>query len=151
MTVIDNVLEELDFGPRFNGRAASISAESWGETTVISACGEIDASNADFTATVLDGFATANGKVVVDLSNLDFIGTQGLRVLIEFYESCQRSNTAAAVVPCRMLRRLLHVIDIGGHLPVAQSVHSAVHSVERDVTPAQPQTFTRVAPEKLRC
>ena len=150
MTVIDNVFDHLDFGQRITGRAASISAGTCGETTVISVSGEIDASNADFTATVLNGFATWNGEVVLDLSSLDFIGTQGLRVLIEFSESCRRSNTAVAVVPCRTLQRLLQVIDIGRHLPVAESVRSAVRSVEREVT-VGPQTFTRVDPEKLRC
>ncbi len=151
MTVIDNVLERLDFGECLNGNAASISAESIGETTIISVKGEIDASNADFAATVLNGFATWNGKVVADLSDLDFIGTQGLRLLVEFHDRCRRSNTMLAVVPCRMLRRLLEVIDIGRHLPVAESIHDAVLSVERGFAPANSRTFTQVAAENLRC
>ncbi len=151
MTVIDNVFDHLDFGRPISGHAASISADTWGETTVISVSGEIDASNAEFTATVLNGFACWNGKVVLDLSRLDFIGTQGLRVLVEFYESCQRSNTVTVMVPCRMLLRLLQVIDIGRHLPVAESVNSALRSVERDAIAVGPQKFSLVDPEKLRC
>ena len=151
MTVIDNVLERLDFGECLNGNAASVSATSIGQTTIISVKGEIDVSNADFTATVLNGFATWNGKVVADLSELDFIGTHGLRLLVEFHDRCRRSNTVMAVVPGRMLRRLLQVIDIGRHIPVADSVHDAVQYVQESVAPADRQTFTRVAPEKLRC
>ena len=151
MTVIDNVLDHLDFGRPIAGHAASISADACGETTVISVSGEIDAANADFTATVLNGFACWNGKVVLDLSRLDFIGTQGLRVLVDFYERCQRSNTVMVMVPCRMLLRLLRLIDVGRHLPVAESVNSALRSVEGDVTAVGLQMFSLVDPEKLRC
>lgn len=151
MTVIDNVLEQLDFGAPLNGSALSVSAESVGETTVISVGGEIDASNADFTATVLNGFATCNGKVVVDLSSVDFIGTQGLRLLIEFDDQCRRSNTAVVVVPCRMLRRLLEVVGMGRHLSIAESVTDALRAVDRDSVAPGSNAFTRVAAEKLRC
>ncbi|MGZ6778421.1 MAG: STAS domain-containing protein [Mycobacterium sp.] len=151
MTVIDNVLEQLDFGERFNGHAVSISAHPIGATTVITVNGEIDASNADFTASVLHGFATLNGKVAVDLSNVDFIGTQGLRLLIEFHDTCRHRNTAAAIVPCQMLRRLMNVIEIGSHLPVAESVSDAVQSVEGHLPTTDRPAFTRVDPEKLRC
>ncbi len=151
MTVIHNVLEDLDFSERIADHGASICAETWGETTVIAVSGEIDASNADFTATVLHGFAEWNGEVVIDLTELDFIGTQGLRLLVQLNERCQRENMALAVVPNRMLRRLMQLIDIGSDLPVAQSVDDAVLSVARDgVSPGSPAPVL-VDPEKLRC
>jgi anti-anti-sigma factor len=151
MTVFDNVLEQLDFGDRFNGHAVSISAHPVGQTTVIIVTGAIDASNCDFTASVLQGFATRNGKVAVDLSGVDFIGTPGLRVLIEFHDTCLLGNTAVAIVPCRMLRRLIDVLDIGGHLPIEESVSDAVQSVDGDVPTPELQALTRVDPQKLRC
>src|SRR6476469_4519909 len=129
MTVIDNVLDQLEFGDRFNGHAVSISAHPVGPTTVITVTGAIDASNAEFAASVLDGFAKRNGKVAVDLSSVDFIGTPGLRVLIEFHDRCRRRNTAVAIVPCHMLRRLIDVLDTGSHLPIEESVSDAVQSV----------------------
>jgi anti-anti-sigma factor len=151
MTVIDNVLEQLDFGERFNGYAVSISAHPVGSTTVITVNGAIDASNSDFTASVLHGFATLNGKVAVDLSSVDFIGTRGLRMLIEFHDTCRRRNTTAAIVPCRTLRRLMDVLDIGSDLPIAESVSDAVQSVDGDILTTDLRAFTRVDPQKLRC
>lgn len=151
MTVTSNVLDQLDFETPVNSRVTSISAESREQITIVSIIGEIDGSNADFIATVLNGFVVWSGKVIIDLSRLEFIGTQGLRVLIGLEEECRRKDVTMAVVPCGLLRRLLQVVDIGRHLPVSSSVDDAVGAVRRSSSSRGPRTFTAVDPGKLRC
>src|SRR5689334_23659050 len=101
---------------------ANIRVESRHATTVVAVTGEIDALNAVFTATVLDGFAAGTDPVVVDVSDLGFIGIQGLRMLVDFDDGCQRNGVVWGLVPCGMLSRLLQVVDIGRQLPVWDSV-----------------------------
>ncbi len=159
MTVIDHVLNDvledfeiIDYTDYSDARGASICAQARGQAIIIAVSGEIDASNADFTATILDGFSARNDAVVIDMTELDFIGTQGLRLLIEFHDRCQRSGTALTVVPGPMLRRLMQFVDVGRDLSVGESVDDAVRSVVRGVASVDSQpTFVAVDPAKLRC
>jgi anti-anti-sigma factor len=148
---IDNVLEQQQSRQNIDCRGISVSVESQGPTTVIAVSGDIDASNSDFMTTVLSGFASRNDRIVLDLSSVDFIGTQGVRVLIDFDRQCRRDGAAWALVPCRILRRLLGVIDVGRHLPAADSVDDAVQLLQWGVISPDLQNLSRVAPEKLRC
>lgn len=142
MTLINNVLQQLDFNERIDDRVASISAAKGEQATVIAISGEIDASNADFTQSVLDDFVTCKDAIVIDLSGLDFIGTQGLRLLIEFDEHRRRVGGRWTLVACPTLRRLVEAIGMGAELPLTDVVESAV---------APPQSLPCVAKEKLRC
>ncbi|HKV19480.1 MAG TPA: STAS domain-containing protein [Mycobacterium sp.] len=151
MTVTDNVLVEKQFNESIERGGAAVSAETVGQTTIICIRGEVDASNADFVMTVLEGFATRRSRVVVDASGLSFVGTQGLRLLVNFDQRCQRHDVVWALVSCRLLRRLLQVVDAEQLLPVAASVDDAQRMLESvEASPAE-RTLQRVAPEKLRC
>lgn len=150
MTVNTTLFQQRPSSDCIDCRGASVSVETRGPTTVITVSGEIDASNADFMATVLNGFATGKGPVVVDLSGIDFVGTQGLRVLLGFDDQCRRGGVAWALVPCRIMRRLLQVFSVERQLPLADSVDDAVDPFERSVT-SDDHRLPRVTPDKLRC
>jgi anti-anti-sigma factor len=147
----DSVLEQPPARANFDCRGISVSVESQDPTTVIKVSGAIDTSNSDFMATVLRGFATRNDRFVVDMRGVDFVGTQGVRVLVDFYLQCRRDGTAWALVPCPMLLRLLAVIDVGRHLPVSDSVDDAVALLRGGVISPDLPKLALVATEKLRC
>jgi anti-anti-sigma factor len=147
----DSALEQPPARAKLDCRGISVSVESRGPTTVIAVSGDIDASNSDFMTTVLRGFATRNDRLVVDMRGVDFVGTQGVRVLVDFDLQCRRDGAAWALVPCRILSRLLAVIDVGGHLPVSESVEDAVALLQWGVISPELPKLPLVAPEKLRC
>ena len=147
----DNVLKQPPARSKFDCRGTSVSVESQVSTTVIAVSGDIDASNSDFMVTVLDAFATRNDRLVVDMNGVDFVGTQGVRVLVDFDLRCRRDGAVWALVPCRILQRLLAVIDIGRHLPVSNSVDDALVRLQRGVISPDLPKPPLVAPEKLRC
>jgi anti-anti-sigma factor len=148
----DNVLEQPPARETFDCSGTSMTVEYQGSTTVIAVSGDIDASNSDFLATVLRGSAARNGRFVVDMRGVDFVGTQGVRALIDFNLQCRRDGAAWALVPCRILLRLLAVIDVGRHLPVSDSVDDAAALLQWGViSPDLPPKLPLVAPEKLRC
>ena len=118
---------------------------------MITVTGVIDASNADFLITVLRGFAAQKGSLVLDLSDLEFFGAQGLRVLSDFDQQCRRAGGVWALVPPGMLRRMMQVIDIGQRLPITNSADDAVKSLERPSTSSERSALPCVAKEKLRC
>jgi anti-anti-sigma factor len=147
----DSVLEKPHARANLDCRGISISVESQGPTTVIAVSGDIDASNSDFMATVLSGFATSNDRFVVDMRGVDFVSTQGVRVLVDFGLQCRRDGAAWALVPCQTLLRLLAVIDVGRHLPVSESVDDAVALLQWGVISSELPKLPLVARHKLRC
>jgi anti-anti-sigma factor len=147
----DSVLEQPPVCADFECSGMSVSVKHQGPTTAIAVSGDIDASNSEFLATVLRGFATRNGRFVVDMRGVDFVGTQGVRVLIDFNLQCRRDGAAWALVPCRILLRLLAVIDVGRHLPVSDSVHDAAALLQWGVISPDLPKLPLVASEKLRC
>ncbi|OBK71221.1 STAS domain-containing protein [Mycobacterium sp. 1274761.0] len=149
MTVIDNVRGQAQFTAYIDRRSAAIAVESRGASTIVAVTGDVDASNADFVTTVLQDFVAGSDRIVVDVSGLEFVGIQGLRVLIDFDARCRTSGRAWVLVPCGMLRRLIDVVDMGRHLPASESVDDALDHLNRDgATPHDPP---RVAADKLRC
>jgi anti-anti-sigma factor len=151
MTLIDNVLVHKQPRECTQRRGATVSVESVGPTTVISVSGEVDASNVEFVGDVLDSFATRRGRIVVDCSRLEFVAAQGVRLLIGFDNQCQQRDIVWALVPCRILSRLLQVADVQQVLPVAESVDDARLMLESVEASPAGRALQRVDPEKLRC
>ncbi|GFG50289.1 hypothetical protein CQY20_26895 [Mycolicibacterium agri] len=149
---VDMTLPEQHSRPQGAGwRTASISVETRGSTTLISASGEVDASNADFLATVLTGFTQRRTPVVLNLADLEFVGTQGLRVLLHFDDECQRGGVPWTLVPCGTMRELFGVFRLFDQLPIVDSVTAAVDSFECTGIPHEGKNRARVTRDKLRC
>jgi anti-anti-sigma regulatory factor len=103
------------------GRASLTAFESsW--VTVIALSGEIDALNAARVATCLHGFVSHDRALVLDCSNLDFLGVELLPGLLELDDSCDRLGVDWAMVTNHPTRRLLRVADPGRQLPAVGSM-----------------------------
>lgn len=99
----------------------------WGRAgAVITAHGEIDAVNAGAVADHMGGFLTGGEWLVLDLTNLQFIGTDGFSALDSINGWCTQNRMVWALVPGLAAARLLRVCDPGGRLPLADSVTSAL-------------------------
>lgn len=103
------------------GRARLIAFDSsW--VTVIAIGGEIDASNAGRVNTWLHQFVRADRSLVLDLSDLGFLGVQGLIALFGLGEACDGLGVEWALVTSYPVRRLLRVGDCEHRLPAVGSM-----------------------------
>jgi anti-anti-sigma factor len=98
---------------------------------VITALGELDASNAGQLADYVQRCATHAESLILDLSGLEFFGTAGFSALHTINVRCAGADLRWAVVPSRAVSRLLRICDPDNALPIA---HSA-DAVEEDQAP----------------
>jgi anti-anti-sigma factor len=95
----------------------------WGPSSVIiTAHGELDASNATELADYVQRCAVHAESVIVNLSGLDFFGTAGFSALHTINVRCAGADVRWAVVPSKAVSRLLRICDPDHALPLANSV-----------------------------
>ena len=105
---------------RFTGRLLRSSV------AVISAEGDIDASNADALTEYTLGRVTGCRGLVLDLSDLDFFGAEGFSALHRIAVNCARVGTGWAIVPGSATSRVLRICDPQASLPLAGTVAAAL-------------------------
>jgi anti-anti-sigma factor len=97
---------------------------------IVSAYGDIDASNA---STLVD-YALVNAVrcrgLILDLSRLEFIGTEGFSALHKVSVRCARAEIRWMVVPGAAVSRLLRLCDPHGLLPTVDTVEAALASLQ---------------------
>src|SRR6185437_9362011 len=96
--------------PAWENHSARFSARWEEDRVVITADGELDASNAT--------------PLVVDLSGLEFFGTAGFSALHLINVRCAGANLRWAVVPSKAVSRLLRICDPDHALPLIASVRA---------------------------
>lgn len=96
------------------GRLGAWIDESSGEEVVLGVAGEIDTLTvADFASDLIGACLRADRQqVVVDLAGVDFLGTAGLRVLLELWRLCRRWGLEFAVRDPNPAA--LRLIELGG-------------------------------------
>ena len=80
--------------------------------------GRIDSATAPQLATALDNITNeGHYKIILDLSEVDFMSSAGLRVLISTQKTCKRYNRgelALALVP----KRIHDALELAGFVPL---------------------------------
>ena len=95
---------------------------------VLTLAGELDLYNADEVRDALaDALAGSPARIVVDMSDVDFVDSTALGVLIEARSKLGRSELLLAG-PQLETRRTLQVSGLDRHLPVHDSVAAALAS-----------------------
>lgn len=103
------------------GRACLTAFDSsW--VTVIALRGEVDALNASRAGACLQEFVSHDRALVLDLSDLDFLGVAGLEKLFALGDRCDCLGVDWAVVTSHSVRRLLRVGDHEHRLPAVGSM-----------------------------
>jgi anti-anti-sigma factor len=93
---------------------------------VITAHGELDASNThDFTDYALRHASHLRG-LVLDLTGVEFFGTAGFSALHTINVRCAGADVEWAVVPSTAVTRLLRICDPDSALPVCGTVEAAL-------------------------
>lgn len=127
---------DIDQGAKHSG-ATVIEyrrARMWGRIdiglTMISLSGEIDASNIDDLSRHARRLVPDHGALIVDLTDTDFIGVEGLHVLFALNIDCARTETTWAVIVSHAANRLLRVAgEHGKRLPAVGSATEALRVI----------------------
>src|ERR1700756_3152568 len=114
--------------------------------TVLRVDGEIDVSNADLVAQAIRRFARLNAPLILDVSQLDFLGIAGLRALLLLHEEHRQARVHCNVVSGAALQRLTGVATDHG-LPVIDSVPAALQKSHESI-PARRQFLSRLARQR---
>jgi anti-anti-sigma factor len=110
--------------PTWANHSARFTAEWTSSRVVITAHGELDASNANQLADYVESCIAYSTSVIVDLSSLEFFGTAGFSALHLINVRCAAADLRWAVLPGKAVSRLLQICDPDDTLPLVQSVHA---------------------------
>jgi anti-anti-sigma factor len=110
--------------PAWENHSARFSAEWDVSRVVVTAEGELDASNAAQLADYFDLCIAHCTPLVLDLSRLKFFGTDGFSALHLINVKCAGANLRWGVVPSKGVTRLLRICDPDHTLPLIKSVHA---------------------------
>jgi anti-anti-sigma factor len=115
-----------------DGRIAWWKVHARRQAIVLTASGEIDASNADNFSKTISQLTAEGDPLVVDLRAVDFCGVQALQVLVALDQECRDNGLAWALIAGRAVQALLRIGDVGAGLPVVPSVTDALQRFESD-------------------
>jgi anti-anti-sigma factor len=105
----------------WENHTARFSAHWGASAAVITAQGELDASNATALADYVQRCAVHSKRLVLDLSGLDFFGTAGFSALHTINVRCTGAGVWWAVIPGHAVSRLLRICDPDNTLPMTKS------------------------------
>jgi anti-anti-sigma factor len=97
---------------------------------IVSAYGDIDATN----ASTLTDYALVNAVrrrgLILDLSGLEFFGADGFSALYRVSVSCARAEMGWLMVSGAAVSRLLRICDPHGSLPAVDTVGAALANLQ---------------------
>jgi anti-sigma B factor antagonist len=96
---------------------------------LIKAKGRIDSYTAPQLQEVMDA-VTKDGrfKIVLDMAEVDYMSSAGLRVLISSQKACRRYNRGEVVL-AQVPRRIYEALDLAGFVPLFKFFDDAVTAV----------------------
>ena len=136
--VLSNIAAQVDGSnatlppPTWEDRTARFSAKWDTARVVITAHGELDASNATQFVDYFDVCINGSTPLIVDLSGLEFFGTAGFSALHLINVRCAGAKLRWAVVPSKAVSRLLGICDPDHALPLTKSVDAMPDADDED-------------------
>ncbi len=100
---------------------------------VLSVSGDIDALTApQLTEAILTALADQPDAMVVDLSDVDFLASAGMSVLVLAHEQVTRTAGFAVVADGPSTSRILKLVQLDQVFPIVSSLPEAIEAVKRD-------------------
>jgi anti-sigma B factor antagonist len=98
-----------------------------GDTAVLDLRGEIDlATGEDLMSQLNRALAALPGRLVVDLTRVDFLGSAGLSALIAARETAERQGTQVRLVCNRITRRTIELTGLNEQFTLADDRNAAL-------------------------
>jgi anti-anti-sigma factor len=148
MSAVDNAnlsaMQSSNRLDRFTADGVTLTANQFAGAIVVAATGEFDAFNLHHLTDYAGSFITRGRRLVLDLSQLDFLAAQGIRILFELDGECVRTGAQWAVLTGRPVSRLLRICDQDARLPAVTSIDEAL---ERFSRPTRARKLLQLVPK----
>ena len=106
-----------------------VTTKQFKRCDLVKAVGRVDSSTAPQLAEALDAINAADRfKIVLDLSEVGFISSAGLRVMISVQKTCKRWNRGELVL-VSVPQRIYEALDLAGFVPLFKLFDDAVEAV----------------------
>lgn len=99
------------------------------QATVLTISGDIDIANSDRVQGFATRFILAGNALALDLSGVDFFAARAISVLIAVDDACRAAEVPWALIPSRIVSRVLQLTACDTTLPTASSVPEALRQV----------------------
>lgn len=115
---------------QFPGTTMNLAVEKVGEVLVVSPEGQINSGNAaGIEADLLAHVEKGERRFVLDMSNLNYISSAGLRVVLVLAKRLKQASGALAL--CAMQPHVREVFDISGFLAILTVVDSRQEAIAK--------------------
>jgi anti-sigma B factor antagonist len=106
-----------------------LTTEQLKRCDLVKVAGRIDSQTAPQLAEALNAITEAGRfKIVFDMSDVDFISSAGLRVLIDVQKTCKRWNRGQLVLTT-VPQRIYETLDLTGFVPLFNLFDDVLHAV----------------------
>jgi len=117
-----------------NGNLLRVRVEPAGErTSVVALAGELDLSTMGQLEGRLLGELRTRPELVVDLSDLDFIDSSGIGLLIQAFKAADGGRMYTVIASGSQVDRVFTIAGINGALPVFLSRREAIDALKNGV------------------
>lgn len=99
------------------------------QATVLTISGDVDISNAERVHDFVTRFILVGNALVLDLSGVEFCAARGISMLIAVDDACRAAEVPWALIPSRIVCRVLQLTACDTALPTAISVAEALRQV----------------------
>jgi anti-anti-sigma factor len=104
------------------------------DITVIAISGRIDLSSSKDLEEYLDKTINSNSKIIIDLSNTEYVSSSGLRVMLgALKKSKKKKSNLILASPQLMVRNVLEISGLSNIFPVYRDVEAAIRSLEPNI------------------
>ena len=93
--------------------------------------GDVDATNRQALGRFVERHTRASKQLVLDLSSVDFFGSQGFTALYYVSIQCARRDVDWVIVGNRDVHRILRICDAEAELPVVGDLDAALVRLDR--------------------
>jgi anti-sigma B factor antagonist len=95
-----------------------VTTKQFKRSDLVKATGRIDSQTAPQLAEVFEALTEAERfKIVFDMSEVEFLSSAGLRVLINVQKTCKRWNRGELVL-ANVTQRIQETLDLAGFVPL---------------------------------
>ncbi|MBP1819515.1 STAS domain-containing protein [Mycobacterium sp. OAE908] len=108
------------------GRAALALRHLSARRLLITATGDLDATNARSLGRFVERNTGVSKQLVLDLSDVEFFGTEAFAALHYVSVHCARHNVDWMFIGDRIVRRIVGICDPHAELPLAQDMAAAL-------------------------
>ena len=112
------------------GRAAFLAEELAAARVLVDVRGDIDATNCHAFGRFVDRHTGVSRQLIVDLSGVDFFGSQGFAALHYIGVQCARRDVDWLIVGGPAVERIVRVCDPDAALPVVPEIADALERLD---------------------